>query len=318
MPKRYKLPPQSGTGSPQDDTLSVNRSQGPIVQERRNFVDTAAGNGVAKGKLSSTLVTKTEPSHANQRNRIPTVNPQALNTGLRGGRLAPAHATGVASSHSNPPKPVSKLPQGPIDRANSLRKLFPNGKNVPLSVSKKEKKALVVRLTAEANAKKTGRPNKLELQATANGSQATPKAKRRAGVLKESYPEVLAGLIPDAISPSARKAFIEKHGEPRGAQAVIYEREPKPPRKVSTAAESLRREQDRHHDAQSSAVNHESARYPTRSSPHRALQSDQQIMETDRYPARVSNRMAPISDERRAEVVRNLSGTSQDDPIDLD
>ena len=32
----------------------------------------------------------------------------------------------------------------------------------------------------------------------------------------------------------------------------------------------------------------------------------------------ISNRMAPLSDERRAEVARNLSGTSTDDPIDID
>lgn len=192
-----------------------------------------------------------------------------------------------------------------------MRKMFPNANNIPSTLTKKEKKDLRARLTADAS----GASMVLDKDLVAPGLNIE-KAKRRAGVLKHSYPE-LAGLIPNAISAAARKAFIEKHSKSGETQEVIHKRVANPPREVRTTAENLRREQGQHPGAQITPVAFENTRYPTRALLQKALQSEQQTFETRDASAKLSDRMAPLSDARRAEVARNLSGTSAEDPIDI-
>lgn len=110
------------------------------------------------------------------------------------------------------------------------------------------------------------------------------KKKNRALRLKKKYPDM--ENIPDGITPAERRAFVAAYEERKSAE----QRAP----------------------VQSQSV------HPTQLPQRPVLSSYQPFPDSNLRSRPVSNKMAPLSDERRAEVARNLSGHSNDDPINLD
>lgn len=323
------------TGLTGDNKFSVTESQGHVAfknQEIVDDVDNVVRNGPAEGKEPSARATSMVSRQATQPNRFLSAHAQAPNNGLSNGKFPSVHAANTVSSQAKKSKPKSSAnPGGDKSRAVALKKQFPNANNIPKSVTKQEKKALVAQLTGNTNITNPVGPTNLTHQVPRNQVSAPQKslfdkqltnpglnydkAKKRAGVLKESYPK-LAGLIPDAISSSARKTFIETHGKRGQKQQVIYELEPNPPREVRKTAENLGRQQEQYPGAQFTPLN--PSRYPSSSSFQTVPQIDKRPARVSRYPIEPADKMAPLSDERRAEVARNLSGTSQDEPIEID
>lgn len=258
-----KIPP---TGFSQGNKPALTGNHGPVAQKRQESVDIVFKSGPAKGNK----------------------------TGV--------HTAKTVSSQGAKAKSKLEIASGEKSRANSLRKQFPNATNIPVRITKRQRKDLVAQLTGIVSAPQA--PNVGNL----------PPAKRRAGALKEQFPQ-LARLIPDEISSNQKEAFIEKHGKAGKNQEVFYKREPDPPSEVRSCAENRRREQTQYPGAQLTSV---SKCHSSRSSFVTAPQTNERPADVCHPLARPSDKMAPLSDERRAEVARNLSGYSRDDPIDVD
>ena len=108
--------------------------------------------------------------------------------------------------------------------------------------------------------------------------------KARAIRLQRKYPEMEG--IPNAISKGEQKALV-----------FVYEKQKSANQKAALVP---------YQDIDNIQVS------------HRPEPPSQQPSQQNGPSRPVSNKMAPLSEERRAEVARNLSGHTSDDPITLD
>lgn len=199
-------------------------------------------------------------------------------------------------------------------RVAELKRICPDMKGIPTKLGAKRKTKLIAEYQNRiARAAETASPAPLPapLPAASGGSQIvgtadrkkpTKKGKSRARALRKEYPDMRN--IPDSIDGVLRHKLIKDH---LSRQPSILP--PKTREKVGKYVVPPRKE---------------SARPASKPQDTSYLPERQQIKPPtgklfQRNAARpTSSKMAPLSDERRAEVARNLKGTSNDDPINLD
>ena len=213
---------------------------------------------------------------------------------LRGGNATPADPPTVVAANmqnvealpkSNGPGPKAIKAEeqelkSQIDRAHSLRRQYPDMKDIPAEVSKQQKKKLIQRYEQEkkatglsrelwggtAGARKSAKPKKYEAKGKKKGSAQ----------LKANLP-TSSGSVPTNVS------------EPGITSISAANLPPRPAPKVQKRA----------------------ARRDFRKKQHTTSQNPNIVSQP-------SNKMAPLSDARRAEVARNLKGLTHNDPINVD
>lgn len=136
------------------------------------------------------------------------------------------------------------------------------------------------------------------------------KGQMRARALKKQYPGM--GNIPDRVGKKQRQNLIDAYKsqlkEPSTNKAHTQAPQQAPRRAARPTRKSVRLAQLPEKVSYPPVEQGQQASYPTR----------QLVHHQETVGAPVSNKMAPLSDERHAEVVRNLEGTSNEDPINLD
>ena len=210
-------------------------------------------------------------------------------------------------------------------RAKSLRKQYPDMKNIPEEITKQQKKRLIKQYndqTSTTKANNVGGSAGVQVSRNTNPAQLSAeeaihrKQSERAARLKREHPEI-ARLIPSKIGKKASKSIIDKQGASTSTGPLVS-------RASGQARATLPR--------RPASPAHTQGTYPTRqatalhglpngiSRDSNALQSvpNGWSGNTSARNPKWTNKMAPLSDERRAEVARNLSGLSQDDPINID
>ena len=217
-------------------------------------------------------------------------------------------------------------------RAKSLHKQYPGMKNIPSEVTKEQKKSLVKRYkdqNSSANGSKIVGLNDVHTSASAGNQNPVSVSKRvsskdarskkhseRAAKLKRDYP-VIAGLTPNKIGTNRNRAILDKHLVNLSSAHITVEASvpvranlparPQPPAPTQGTYPT------RQHAALQGIPN-------GRSGNASALQRipNGRLKNANARKRGFSNKMAPLTEERRAEVMRNLSGLSHDDPINLD
>lgn len=196
-------------------------------------------------------------------------------------------------------------------RVAELKRICPDMKGIPTKLGAKRKAKLIAEYqNRTARAAETASPAPLpaasggsQIVGTADRKTPTKKGRSRARALRKEYPDMRN--IPDSIDGVLRHKLIKDH---LSRQPSILP--PKPREKVGKHVVPPRKE---------------SARLPSKPQDTSYLPEQRQQIKPptgklfQRNATRpISSKMAPLSDERRAEVARNLKGTSNDDPINLD
>lgn len=176
-------------------------------------------------------------------------------------------------------------------RAASFKARFPDIEGIGLKLSKKKKQKLEAdRATRAGQSAQHGhltQPIQSPHLVQGAPSAELSKGQKRAAELRATYPDIRG--VPNTIGTKKKKTLIDQH------QKMLIE-------------------QHRVREAQQTSN-------PTRPAPTNGSHPTRQLSRPHQNPGRsrpASNKMAPLSDERRAEVARNLGGTSNDNPINLD
>ena len=214
---------------------------------------------------------------------------------LRGGNATPADPPSVVAAKmqivEDLPKPNGLGPeaakakvqelQALKDRALSLRRQYPDMKDIPTEVSKQQRKSLIQSYEQEKTA--TGPSRELWGGSSGAHKSAKPKKyeakkgkKKGSAQLKANFP-TSSGTVPTNGSEPDIKSISAANLPPR----------PAPKEQKRAARRDPRKKQ--HTTSQNPNVNNQP-----------------------------SNKMAPLSDARRAEVARNLKGLTHNDPINVD
>ena len=168
------------------------------------------------------------------------------------------------------------------DRALSLRRQYPDMKDIPAEISKQQKKRLIQRYEQEKKAMGLSR----EIPGGTSGAsqsakpkkhEATKGKKKRSAQVKANLP-TSSGPVPTNVSESHITSISAANQAPRPAPKG-HKRAPRGPL--------------------------------PRKKQHGTSQNPNVVSQP-------SNKMAPLSDARRAEVVRNLKGLTHNDPINVD
>ena len=214
---------------------------------------------------------------------------------LRGGNATPADPPSVVAANmqnvealpkSNGPGPkATKAQEQELQaqkyRALSLRRQYPDMKDIPAEVSKQQKKRLIQRYEQEKKA--TGLSRELWGGTSAASRSAKPKKREATKGKKKGSAQVKANL------PTSSGTVPTNVSEPGITSISVANLPPRPAPKVQkrAARRNLRKKQ-----------------HPTSQNPNVVSQP--------------SNKMAPLTDARRAEVARNLKGLTHNDPINVD
>jgi len=214
------------------------------------------------------------------------------------------------------------LQQKQAKRAEELKAKYPDMKRIPPRIGHGMKAKLIAEYRANhARITEAAQP---ELSAAAsNGAlteemaqltEPTTKGQARARALKRACPGMRN--IPDSIGKSLRQKLINAHlsQNPGTLPPAYLSQKPNalPPKTVQKGAKQV---------APPERKSARLAQMPKRSSNpagQHQQPTHQYLHHQGSIGRRVGNKMAPLSDERRAEVARNLEGTSNDDPINLD
>lgn len=212
--------------------------------------------------------------------------------------------------------------QAQAKRAAALKKKYPDMK-VPSKIGRGRRKKLIAKYRANhARIVETEEPAHAVAPSTrssrAKMAQLTKptKGQARARALNKEYPHMKN--IPDSIISSLRHKLINDHlSQITGTLPPAYLSQnpnPLPPdtpqntgNHIAHPRDSIRPHQMPQHPSYP-AEQRQQIHSPPRQSLHHEGNTGRPM----------SNKMAPLSDERRAEVARNLEGTSNDDPINLD
>ena len=235
---------------------------------------------------------------------------------------------GISKGNEFPSKTTKDQPKstnllGDRSRANALKALYPSAKNIPNQITRSQKQNLIAQLTGN------------RIPHGVNKLEKLPPAKRRASALKAAYPH-LTGLIPDTISKRGSEAFIKEHPKEGQTPTVVRRsageaflnktakagqsspgvHRPKPETKIKghTALEHLVSRESRYPGAEFTPINQP---YRLRSSSIKEPRSSRQLPAKG-YPSMLLDIETPLPESQRAEVLRNLSGTYQDDPISIE
>ena len=205
-------------------------------------------------------------------------------------------------------------------RAEDLRKRYPDMSNIPQDISRAQMRKLIDLYNQQrGNLNKNSAVPSVKAQNSRDGSLAkasvrtakqddtSRKNSERAARLKRDYPEI-AVLIPDKIGKKASKGIIG-HPASRASMTVRAQLPTRPAPPAHTQGTYPTRQHATLHGISNG-----------RSANASALQniSNGSLRNASARTPRISNKMAPLTDERRVEVIRNLSGLSHDDPINID
>ena len=186
---------------------------------------------------------------------------------------------------SNGPRPkATKAPkqesQGPKARALSLRRKYPDMKDIPTELSKKQKKKLIERHERKKRAMALSREPWGETsganQSTKLKTHEATDGKTKGSAQVNANLSISSGTVPTNLSESNITSIPAANQAPRPAPKVHKQASRRARRKQHGTSQNL------------NVVN------------------------------QPSNKMAPLSDARRAEVVHNLKGLTHNDPINVD
>lgn len=216
------------------------------------------------------------------------------------------------------------LHQKQANRAAELKRKYPDMEGIPMRIGHGTKAKLISsyragqgRSTEAVEPALSIAPSNGSLTAkTAQLTKPTRKGQARARALKKEYPGM--SNIPNSIGTNEVKKLIKDHLSRKPASL--------PPTYLSQNPQALSPnplEKVIKHVAPSGKGSAGLVQMPQHSSypaDQRQLMNPptRQILHQQTSGKPISNKMAPLSDERRAEVARNLEGTSNDDPINLD
>lgn len=215
--------------------------------------------------------------------------------------------------------------QAQAKRAAALKKKYPDMKGIPSKIGRGSRTKLIAKYRANrARIPETEEPAHPVAPSTrssaikkAQVTKPTKKGQARARALKKEYPHMKN--IPDSINRSLRHKLIHDHlSQTIGALPPAYLSQPPnalPPNTLQNTAKHIA------HPREERARPHQIPQHPSYPAEQRQQINSppRQILHHEGDTGRpMSNKMAPLSDERRAEVARNLEGTSNDDPINLD
>ena len=226
-----------------------------------------------------------------------------------GSDIIPVDQGALTHPQTTAPKQEPAPLSGNAKRASDLKARYPDLEGIPDRISLKKAQKMVADHT---------------------GSGPQSAGVQRAKALKENYPDM--GGIPKVISKrdykqmvavyEAQKSVIQNGTNQNGTVGKnVKNMEPKKKaalKKARRAAKQFAKENvptqlpQRPRPVKQQA---QQSKPPVRSQAA-AVQGPKTGPSPKKRP--VSNKMAPLSDARRAEVTRNLSGASNDDPITLD
>ena len=167
------------------------------------------------------------------------------------------------------------------DRALSIRRQYPNMKDIPTEISKQQKRRLI---------------------------QKHEQEQKAMGLSRE---------LPGGTSNTNQLAKPKKHGATKGKKKGSAEVKTNLPTSSRTVPTNVRESNIASISAANQAsrptskVHKRAPREPPRKKQHGTSQNPNVV-------SQLSNKMAPLSDARRAEVVRNLKGLTHSDPINVD
>ena len=169
------------------------------------------------------------------------------------------------------------------DRALSLRRQYPDMKDIPTEVSKQQRKSLIQSYEQEKTATGLSR----ELWGGSSGARKSAKAKPKSYEAKKGKKKGSAQL--KANLPTSSGTVPTNGSEPDIKSISAANLPPRPaPKEQKRAA---------------------------RRNPRKKQHTTSQNLNVNSQP---SNKMAPLSDARRAEVARNLKDLTHNDPIIVD
>ena len=190
---------------------------------------------------------------------------------------------------------------GNAKRAAALKAKYPDIRGIPDRITRKVEQKLIAEHIAKSQ-QSTGTSTMRSVKST--------KARDRALSLKKTHPDMKG--IPAEISKKKRKNMITAYKASKGIVQEVAakkrgDRQTQLPQRPRSAPKP-------------SPIPHKQGTYPTRQ--YAAVHGTDHVIpgfgSQGRSTRSKPNKMAPLSDERRAEVARNLSGNSNDDPITLD
>lgn len=212
------------------------------------------------------------------------------------------HKIAVASSANPAAAKKAKKEQNHINRANELRKDYPDMQNIPKSITPAQRKRLILEHTQ--NAANKLQPTQSVVSAEGpkgvvptsivpsdKNNYTANKQIDRANALRRQYPDM--GGIPPKIGKGTKRKLIAQYNARSTAMAPSLAN----PTSLGPKAKSGPRTNE----------------LPTRNGPP-AFHS----VSNSRSEKPTSSKMAPLSEERLAEVTRNLAAGSNDDPVMID
>ena len=198
-------------------------------------------------------------------------------------------------------------PTGMTQRAAALKASYPDMKGIPDRITKKAKLKMVEQYKAKIVADDQTKKASLAPTGLVTTNAKGAKGRNRASALRKQYPDMPG--IPKTIGKKKRTSLIANYEKQKNNKVAV--RGGPTQRQNTHLAQLPQRPLPAPQQSQQSE-------YPIRqrTANHDKNPNFSSIQGPQRRP--VSNKMAPLSNERRAEVARNLSGGSNDDPINLD